>query len=329
MIQSLLAITPGPYVMLQDRGRPGLRRLGVSGSGAMDRASFHLANYLVGNAPDEPSLEFAHAGGLYEVAADTCRIAITGGNFALSCDGIPLAPWRSHTLPRGRRFQIGGTQDAVWGYLAIAGGFATAPQLGSSATHLRSGLGGMGGRCVAPGDSLPLRTNTALPGPERRVTPPPRQDGPMRVIPGPQQDFFTPDAVETFYDGTYRITHKADRMGVWLDGPAIRHAAGFNIVSDGVVPGCIQIPGIGQPLVLLMDCQTIGGYPKLATLITADLTRFGQTRPSAQVRFAPIGIEAAQLAYAEHQARIEGLGHLIEDLPATGPSRGPALGAAY
>ncbi len=313
MIPSLLAVEPGPYVTLQDRGRTGFRRFGVSCSGVMDLASFHLANRLVGNAPDAPALEFAHVGGLYEVAADSCRIAVTGGTFALSCGDVTLAPWWSHTLRRGQQVKIAGAPDAVWGYLAIAGGFAVTPRLGSSATHLRSGLGGLGGRCVAAGDSLPLLAAIAPGQPERRAMPVARPNWPLRVVPGPQQDFFARDAVETFYRGSFRVTHRADRMGTWLDGPPIRHAAGFNIVSDGVVPGCIQIPGSGQPLVLLMDCQTTGGYPKIATMITADLARFAQTRPGGQVRFSPVSVEAAHHLYCSYQARIDGLGHLIEE----------------
>jgi biotin-dependent carboxylase-like uncharacterized protein len=320
MSAALHATAPGPYVTIQDAGRRGWRRFGVSISGAMDPPALAAANALAGNPPDTAALEFAHAGGTWEIAADSCRIAVTGGTFAVSAGGVTLAPWQSHTLRRGQILSIGGAPDAVWGYLAVAQGFDLPPQLGSCATHLRSGLGGIHGRRIAEADVLPLHAPQAPAGPERRLAAPPRDAGPMRVVLGPQDDFFTPETIDAFLATPWRLSHRGDRMGAWLEGPLIAHAHGYNLLSDGLVPGCIQVPGSGQPLVLLMDCQTIGGFPKLATIITADLPRFAQIRPGSQVSFAAIDVDAAQTLYRTCRASIAELPRMIEQIPET-PAR--------
>lgn len=314
MNAALLAVSPGPYVTIQDAGRFGWRRFGVATAGAMDLISLAFANALVGNPLDSAALEFAHVGGAWEIVAESCRIAITGGDFAIACDGASLASWESHVLRRGQRFMIAGAPDAVWGYLAVAGGFDVMPRLGSRATHLRSRIGGMDGCLVTAGDALPLLATRAPNEQERRACEPRRPRWPLRVVLGPQADFFDQDVIEAFLGATYRVTHRSDRMGTWLEGPRVAHAHGYNVLSDGLVPGCIQIPGAGQPVVLLMDCQTIGGYPKLATIITADLSRFVQTKPGGQVRFTAIDIEAAHQLYRSYIARVASVEQLVEDV---------------
>jgi 5-oxoprolinase (ATP-hydrolysing) subunit C len=315
MNSSLRAIAPGPYVTIQDAGRRGWRRFGVSGAGAMDRLALSVANALVGNAPDTAALEFAHVGGAWEIAAASCRIAVTGGNFSMSANGTPLACWQSHTLRRGQRLTIGGAADAVWGYLAVANGFSVVPQLGSCSTHLRSGLGGLGGHRLSAGDVLPLRAARAPYGRERRVAPIRQAPGPLRVVLGPQADYFTSDTINAFLGAGYSVSHRADRMGTWLEGPLIAHARGYNVLSDGVVPGCIQIPGTGQPLVLLMDCQTIGGFPKLATIITADLPRFVQTKAGRAVIFEAVSVETAQFLYRTYRATLDEVKERVYEIP--------------
>ena len=304
----LRADAPGPLVTLQDVGRPGWRRFGISGCGAMDVSALELANVLVGNQPHEAALEFAQFGGVWEILADSCRIAVTGGDFGVAVDGIPLAPWRSHTVWRGQRLAIRTARDAVWGYLAVAGGFAAPPQLGSLATHVRSRIGGIDGNRIAAGDELALRATAVPDGPERRIDPPYHADGALRVVLGPQEDYFSRETIDAFLASRYRVSHRSDRMGTWLEGPPVAHARGFNVLSDGLVPGCVQVPGTGQPVVVMKDCQTIGGYPKLATLVTADLARFAQTRPGREVRFAALDVAAAQdvhrAAWTDREARL-------------------------
>lgn len=179
---------------------------------------------------------------------------------------------------------------------------------------LRFGLGGIDGRCIAAGDVLALRATAAPDGPERRLPPPRRAAGPLRVVLGPQDDFFAPEAVAAFLAAPYRVTHRGDRMGVWLEGPPIAHADRYNLVSDGLVPGCIQVPGACQPVVLLMDCQTTGGYPKLATIIAADLPHVAQSRPGTEVTFAAVDIATAQRLYRTYRTTLADIGRTLEDI---------------
>ena len=311
----LRAIAPAaPFATIQDAGRHGWKRFGVSGSGAMDLPALFVANTLVGNRPDTATLEFAHVGGAWDVEADSCRIAVTGGAFSVAVNGTALGCYESHTVTRGQRIEIGGARDAVWGYLAVAHGFDMPAQLGSRATHLRSGLGGFNGRRLAEGDELPLRAERAPEGRERRAPLPRCAPKPFRIVLGPQDDFFTPEAIENFLSSDFRVTHQGDRMGYWLAGPPLAHAKGYNLISDGLVPGCVQVPGVGQPLVLLMDCQTIGGYPKIATIITADLARFVQCRPGSMVAFESVDIQKAQRLYREFRSSLDTIGMVVQEI---------------
>jgi biotin-dependent carboxylase-like uncharacterized protein len=311
----LFALAPAPFITLQDAGRVGWKRFGVAGAGAMDIEALAAANALVGNPPDAPALEFAHAAGTWRVQATTCRIAVTGGTFRSSVGGRPLPPWHSVTVREGDLLEIGGAADAVWGYLAIAGGIDLPGQLGSLSTHVRSGIGGLGGRAIRAGDEVPLVSDRAPRGHEVALASAGAEAGPIRVVLGPQDDFFTPEAVEAFLDEAFTLTFQFDRLGYRLTGPVLEHAKGFNIISDGVVPGCIQVPGDGQPIVLMRDCQPPGGYPKIATVITADLGRLAQCRPGTEVRFQQVAVTAAQLLRRRMVARLSALPDRL--MPAT------------
>jgi biotin-dependent carboxylase-like uncharacterized protein len=303
VVDQLLVTRGGLFSTLQDFGRFGYQRFGISASGAMDTVAMRIANALVGNAPGTAVVEMTMLGLAATVDAAGCRVAVAGGDFQTSLNGRPAEAWRSYDLVRGDRLEIGAARAGMRGYLAVAGGFALAPTLGSLSTHSRSGIGGLDGRALQAGDRLPL-AHPAVSGPlllldaEHR----PRTDGPIRVVLGPQQDAFTPAGVETFLASAYRVTEKADRMGCRLDGPKIEHARGFNIVSDGIMNGSIQVPGQGTPIVLLADRQSTGGYPKIATVIGPDLHRLGQRRPGDEVRFARVTIEEAEAIAAAHRA---------------------------
>ena len=318
----LRALAPTPFVTIQDGGRSGWRRFGVSGSGAMDPDQLAIANALVGNPVQEAALEFAFAGGVWEVAAGLCRIAVTGGEFAVTIDGEPLPAFAAATLRRGQQLSIGAAADAVWGYLAVAGGFALADALGSRSTHARSGIGGLDGRALRAGDVLPLVDERASGRIERAIAPPERDTGPIGIVLGPQDDRFTAVALERLLAAEWRIGWHSDRMAYRLEGPVLQHAAGYDIVSDGTVPGSIQVPGNGAPLVLMRDCQTTGGYPKIATVITPDLPRLAQLRPGARLRFRAVSVEEAQRCRLMHTARLRRLLRTIPHLGAPGrPAR--------
>ncbi len=301
----LRAIAPAPFVTVQDNGRRGWRRFGLSPSGAMDRMSLAVANALVGNRPTEAALEFAHAAGEWQVDAASCRIAVGGGSFAITVDGVPHIAFNSITLTRGQRLRIGGAADAIWGYLAIAGGLDIPLQFGSRSTHLRTGIGGWAGRAIQPGDALPLRVDQATDEPERAIAPPAQLNAPYRVVVGPQDDYFTESSVAAFLAATYRTTHQMDRMAYRLDGPMLTHEKGYNIITDGVVPGCIQVPGSGVPIVLMRDAPTVGGYPKIAVVIEADVGRLAQQRPGTDLLFQAINPPEAQAVRQRFLARMQ------------------------
>lgn len=299
---------PGLNTTLQDMGRFGSQRFGVPVSGALDAVALSLANALVGNPPDMAALEILVAGPRIEVEAESVRIALggTGAAIAVVEGGEPrtIPAWRSVSLERGAVFQIGILPQTLCAYLAVEGGFDARPVLGSTSTYTRSRIGGFEGRALRPGDSLPLVRNSAERREERALAdgPDPGRDRPIRVILGPQQDMFTAEAIETLLTAAYTISNSADRMGMRLDGSKLAHAGGFDIVSDGTAPGSIQVPGSGQPIVLLADRQTTGGYPKIATVISTDVPVLARRRPGDRVEFEAVDVAAA-IAIRQEQAR--------------------------
>ncbi|MSP50259.1 MAG: biotin-dependent carboxyltransferase [Alphaproteobacteria bacterium] len=284
---ALRCIDPGPLATIQDRGRFGWQRFGVSVAGAMDPVGLAVANLLVGNPWDAAAIEVTLQGGVWEADADAVRIAAAGAGFAPTVDGRPVEPHRAHTLRHGQRLALGPTADSARGYLAVAGGFDLAPVLGSLSTHLRSRLGGIDGGPLRAGQALPLRLAEAPEGQDLALDPSllPAPPARIRVVPGPQDDAFTDEGIETLLSATYTVTSETDRMGCRLSGPTIAHARGYNIISDGIAPGSIQVPGAGLPIVLFADRQTTGGYPKIATVASADLGFLARCRPGSTVRF--------------------------------------------
>lgn len=296
----------GLLTTVQDLGRPGYEHMGVPPSGAMDPGALRIANGLVGNAPGLAALEFTLLGGALQVLDADCTVAFAGdallhASATAASPARSLSPWQSHRLPSGATLTIGPLERGVRGYLAVGGGIAVAPVLGSASTLTRARLGGLDGRALARGDVLAI-------GDARRRSP--RRwlaardtgwfyrDAPIGVILGPQQDHFAPAEIDRFLGATYRLAPQSDRMGLRLDGPAIAHARGADIITDPIAAGSIQIPGAGQPLIAMNDRQTTGGYPKIATVISADLPRLAQIRPGQPLRF-----EALDLAQAVQRWR--------------------------
>ena len=293
---------PGLSTTVQDLGRPGRQRYGVPQSGALDPLALRLANALVGNPAGTAGLEIPALGPSLTVEAESVRLALVGSEVGLRIDGTEIPAGRSVTAPRGARIAIGGFTDAASCILAVAGGFDLEPCMGSLSTYVRGGFGGFEGRALKVGDCLPLASSAAAPGPERRAGPIDYGSGPIRVVLGPQDDWFEPASVERFFAEPYAVTAEADRMGMRLDGPRLDHVRGFNIVSDGIAAGHIQVPGTGLPIVLLADRQTVGGYPKLGAVIGADLPRLGRMRPGDRLRFARIEVAEAEIARRAQEA---------------------------
>lgn len=306
---ALRVVTAGPGSTVQDAGRIGHQRFGVSVAGAADPLLHAVANALVGNPLNEGAIEFTLTGDRLMVEGGSCRIAVAA-EVAVFIDDAPVPAWTSHRLADGQSLRIGALRRGARGYLAVAGGFAVAPVLGSVSVHARSGVGGWR---LAAGDRLPLRAADAPDGPDRTLDPErlPRRGATVRVVLGPQHDHFTAAGIATFLGATYTVTREADRMGCRLSGPAIEHADGFNITSDGIPLGAIQVPGTGQPIVMLADRQTTGGYPKIACAITPDVAALAQMRPGDHVRFRAVSASEARTAYRAFRALVAGVPDLI------------------
>lgn len=309
---ALCVIAPGLHTTLQDLGRFGYLSLGVPVAGALDTLSLRLANRLLGNPEGVAALEMLQLGPTLEVTAPSVRIAVTGtdaGVEVLTPEKHWLPSWRTVTLTAGDRFRVPGFEDSACGYLQVAGGFAVPPVLGSQSTYVRGAMGGIDGRPLRVGDSLPLAGAEIAEGPDLMLpgTLDFAPNQPVRVMLGPQDDYFTADAHRRFVETDWQISRQSDRMGMRLDGPPLEHALDFNIVSDGIATGAVQVPGSGLPIVLLADHQTTGGYPKIATVISADLPRIGRRRAGQSVRFAVVTAAEARTARAEREAELDRL----------------------
>jgi biotin-dependent carboxylase-like uncharacterized protein len=294
---------PGPQTTVQDRGRIGYLRVGIPTSGPMDEDAFALGNRLVGNAPGAAGLESTLMGPRVEFADDRL-VAVTGAEVPVTLNGAEMDRWVAFRVRGGDVLKLGPARAGVRAYLLVEGGIATPPALGSRATYLRGHLGGHQGRALRRGDVLPLGPAArSRPWRLRRERLPAYPDAvDVSVVLGPQDDRFTAAGLAAFLAGPYELLPQADRMGARLRGPRIEHRRGHDIVSDGVPLGGIQVVGDGQPIVLLADRQSTGGYTKIATVCSFDLGRIGQLRPGQRVRFRAMSLaEAHALRRAHHQ----------------------------
>ena len=313
-------VSPGAFASLQDGGRHGFRRIGVPWAGVLDRRLMRIANALAGRDEDAPVIE-CFDGGLHVVAHDGAVKLAVAGDAVVEVDGPDgrrqLAPWRSVTIADGEALRVRKMGSGRIAMVAVVG-LDLPAVMGSASTYVRAGLGGVDGRALAAGTRLALSDADAW-GSDHVLTQPPAADErPIRLVPGPQADHFTTAALEALVGGDYRVTTEADRMGIRLEGARLEHTAAAEIVSDATVPGSIQVPGAGQPIVLLADAQTAGGYPKIATVITADLGRLAALRPGQTLRFATVtAAEGAQIARAA-EAETRALIAAIRPLPADG-----------
>ncbi|MCB1887308.1 MAG: biotin-dependent carboxyltransferase family protein [Rhodocyclaceae bacterium] len=301
--------SPGALASLQDEGRFGWRHLGVPWSGALDPQQMHLANALVGNPRGTPVIEcfegglklIAEGAGLRVAVAGSARLVISGpegSRAAASWQAIDLAPDESLGV-----LACDGDQRCV---CVAVFGLSVPLVLGSASTYARAGLGGIAGRTLAAGDRLSAAPTPPSPGLVLPY-PPAADEGAIRILPGPQADHFDADALSTLLGTTYTVGAESDRMGLRLTGPALTHrdTASREILSDATVPGNIQVPGNGLPIVLLADAQTAGGYPKIATVISADLPRLATCRPGARLRFAAVDRAAAEQAARDRAAALD------------------------
>jgi KipI family sensor histidine kinase inhibitor len=296
----LEVVRPGLLTTIQDAGRRGWRRLGIPGSGAMDRGSLEAANAAVGNAPGAAAVELAFPGPTLRALADV-ELAVAGADFDARLNGAPLEARTPVRLRAGDVLTFRAPRRGQWAYVAVAGGVDAAPAFGSRSTFARGGLGGIDGRALRAGDILGAGEAT---GARRAVQPahvatPP---GLLRVVLGPQADHFPADAQAAILAQPFEVTMHRDRSGMRLRGLRLTHRGGAEILSDGLLPGAIQVPADGGPVITLADGPTTGGYPKLASVITADLDRLAQHGPGDRLRFEAVTVPRAHALLREHLA---------------------------
>jgi biotin-dependent carboxylase-like uncharacterized protein len=289
---SVLLITAiGPASSVQDRGRFGAQRYGLVPSGAIDGLALAAANCLVGNEQYAAAIEIGPLGATFTARDGAVRVALAGAARNADIAKHPVAFDTSMTLADGESLNLGFARGGTFSYLAVEGGVRAEPMFGSLAVNARAGLGSPYPRPLQAGDQLQVAAASGAA--ERTIDLPSVTEGPIRVVMGPQDDEFG-DAGQLFLDSEWKISATSDRMGYRLEGPVIKHLHGHNIVSDGTVNGSIQVPGNGAPIVLMPDRGTSGGYPKIATVITADFGRFAQIPAGRAFRFKAIGMAEAQ-----------------------------------
>ena len=304
----------GMLTTVQDGGRRGSRQSGVPVCGAMDMHALRLANLLAGNDWNEAALEVTGLGPTLRFE-EANIFAIAGADFGPTLDGVAIETNRAHIARKGSVLALGAASAGFRACIAFCGGLDVPLVLGSRSTCMTAGFGGLEGRALQVGDRVGFRAARAfLPGMALRAV---RYDMPketaLRVIPGPQSDSFSEKGKRSFFSGSYQITPESNRMGYRTKGPAIEYAAGKgpNIISDGIAPGAIQVPG-GQPIILMADRQTVGGYAKIGHVISVDLPIIAQMRPGDSVSFAETDVETAQALLRDGARRLRNLERELE-----------------
>lgn len=306
-------IKPGMFTTIQDKGRDGYLRYGVPVSGAMDQFSLTAANYLVSNDSNSACMETTLIGPELQALA-RMQIAVTGGQCSPMINGHYVPMWQTIEVEKGDTLSFGRMESGCRAYLAVRGGIEVPMVLGSRSTYVRGKFGGLEGRQFKTGDTIET-TGASFVSAEYLL---PEEFVPqfehsicVHVILGPQAEMFTDKGLKTFLSKPYEVTPESDRMGYRLEGPAIEHKDKADIVSDALLPGVIQIPKSGKPILIMRDAQTTGGYPKIAVTITSDLLRLGQAKPNNEVRFMQITLKEAHQRLAEHNRTLENLSNML------------------
>lgn len=307
-------VQPGPMTTVQDLGRTGYQQYGVPTSGALDDYAFRLGNLLVGNDEGAAALEITLFGCQLRALQDTL-IAITGADLAPAINGRPLPIWESLWVKRDQLLSFSQLRKGCRSYLAVAGGIQVPEIMKSASTCVRAGIGGLDGGPLRKGDILRAGADATLAGTAQipaSYIPAYSNALALRVILGPQDDYFTSDGISTLLNSEYTVSAQADRMGYRLEGPLIQHSGGADIVSDGIPLGAIQVPGDGMPIILLADRQTTGGYPKIANIISADIPKVAQAKPGDRIRFQQVKGAQAVTLRQKYEQQIETIKSLLQ-----------------
>lgn len=323
----ITVINPGLLTTIQDLGRYGYQKYGIIVSGAMDTYSLRLANLLVGNKEGEAALEITLMGPSLEIEKGTL-LAITGGDLSPTINGEPIPMWRPVYLHKKSILRFGACKSGCRSYLAVAGGYDISEVMGSKSTYLRAGIGGFQGRGLQKDDVLQLKspkeeslkimeslsqkhssnlfssTSWYL---RKKSIIKDSQNIKIRVIRNRQFDQFSLDSKKQFLNCSFKIAHQSDRMGYRLHGPALKLEKPLEMISEAVALGTIQVPPDGNPIILLADRQTVGGYPKIAQIATVDISKVVQSKPGDRISFEEISLEEAERLYIEREKYIQNL----------------------
>ncbi len=307
---ALRVVAPGFLTTVQDLGRPGYAAAGVSASGAADPLAIRIANRLVGNGDEAPGLEMTMVGGSFQFE-DELVFALGGADPAARLGDRAVAPWTPCLAKKGDTLLCGALSGGARSYLCVRGGLTVPRVFGSASTHVLTRMGGLEGRGLRSGDRL-LVGSPGERAPYPRAVDPSGLPGyragePFRVTEGPQASWFAPEALALFYGTPWRVTEACDRMGIRLSGPSIELARPRELATEGVLSGAIQVPPGGLPIVLFVEHQTTGGYPKLANVIAADLARLGGLKPKDTVRFELISLSAARASLRAQEEALDAL----------------------
>ena len=302
-MDAISVLTPGAYTTVQDKGRYGYQQMGIPVSGVLDAFAFRAANMLVGNPDNSAVLEITIMGPRLEILVES-DVAVTGAEMGMTLNEQPVEGWKSIRVKPGDILNIQQVKSGCRGYLAVNGGINVPVVMGSRATYVGGKLGGYRGRPLKEGDVIQSGDakllNTPLKFPTDLI-PKHLSEIIIRAIPGPQDDFFQ-EGLDTLFQSDYMVSAKADRMGYRLQGPNIKLAEGMpkSIISEPTMPGGVQIPADEQPIILLVE-QTVGGYTKIVTVISTDLTKVAQATPGDTIRFEKVTLETAHSLYQERQ----------------------------
>jgi biotin-dependent carboxylase-like uncharacterized protein len=305
--------SPGLLTTVQDLGRYGFQKYGVSVSGAMDAYSAQLANILVGNRPDEAALECTLAGPSFTFM-DECVFSITGADMHAVLNGKRISGHGSYKARKGDSLRLQAAKHGTRTYVAFSGGIDVESVMGSKSTYTKAGFGGYEGRKLKNGDFLEIGDSDF----DCEYCYVPEKDAcfvsvgeKIRVVLGPEIEMFTEEGIKTFFNEEFELSRQCDRMGYRLDGPVIEHVGGADILSGGITLGAVQVPGHGHPIIMMADRQTTGGYSKIANVATVDIDRLAQMRPGEKLRFESVEPFEAQTLLRKRQEKIAKLGKEI------------------
>lgn len=303
-------IKAGILTTIQDMGRYGYQETGMAVSGVMDTRSTSIANILVGNDENEGAIEVTMMGPTIEFTADNI-IAVTGGDLSAKLDGTDFPRYQAVLVKAGQTLSFMAPKAGSRAYIAFAGGLDVPVVMGSKSTNLKSKIGGLDGRKLENGDEIGFTApKTSLPNMEKRKVAVPdfsAKEHELRVVLGPQDDYFPQSSIDVFFNNEYTISNEYDRMGCRMQGPVIKHKIGGDIITDGISFGAVQVPSHGNPIVMMADHQTTGGYTKIGNVISVDLPILAQCMPGHKIRFKSVAIEVAQYWYCREKKELNEL----------------------